>query len=572
MKKSIKFKFIFIFSIILIIACNLIGFITFSSTSAIVTDVITSQATNIAQQAVNRINIEKYGALINSSEETDYYYELREQLSELRETFGIEYLYTMNRTQTETGFKYVYMVDGMPIGDEDASAFLEEEEINNFPGMVKVFDTEKTVVEMSESDDYGALATAYVPINGTNGEFLGVMGADIDVSSFYNSLAKEKLVTLLTTSIILLIGIVIVYFFTTSMTKPIQHLTKQVQQLGNGHLLITSPSNRKDEIGKLTNAIHQMATDIRTVIQRIKASSLILADTSTKLLHNTNETKDASDQISFTMEELAEKSSSQFHSLNESAKVMEEMAIGVTQIAEAASTASNLSYQSLSEVKQGNDAIHTVIQQMNTIQHSVLLSADSMQILKNHAADINSIITFIQELSAQTNLLALNAAIEAARAGEAGKGFAVVANEVRKLAEQTAQSTSGIQSILDQLNKGSNNTAQAMDTMIADVREGLKSVEGAKKAFDRILQSINEMSNQVLEVSTTAEQMTASSEEISASAHESSTIAKETSASTQETVYLTSRQQDLMNNVSKSIEDITSMSVELKQLTSKFTI
>lgn len=269
------------------------------------------------------------------------------------------------------------------------------------------------------------------------------------------------------------------------------------------------------------------------------------------------------------METVSDKSTSQFHSLNESAKVIEELAVGVTQIAEAASKTSDLSYKTVNDVENGKNSINSLTTQMNTIEKSVHHSAGLIETLKITLMKLLLLLPY-KEISAQTNLLALNAAIEAARAGEAGKGFAVVANEVRKLAEQTEHSTSGIQQILDKIDKDTTETVVAMDTVIHDVKNGLQSVDIASNVFSDILSSVNGMSQQVIEVTTTAEQMTASTEEVSASALEASNIAEGTAVSTQETVQLTTKQQELMTDVSATIESISSMSNELNNLVTKF--
>ncbi|MFD2213380.1 methyl-accepting chemotaxis protein [Metabacillus endolithicus] len=571
MLKSIKIKILLIFSLILILSSVLVGFITYSSTSEIVTEVITSQASGIANQAVEIIDLNKYEQLVSSDKETDYYYELREQLNKIREANGVEYLYTINRVKNDKGYDYVYIADGMPVGHEDESQFLEvEEDISEFPSTMNVFESGTTEIEMGVSEEYGALATAYIPIKNSNGEIISVLGVDIDVSKFYNSLATEKRNTLIISAIILFISLAILYFFTSSITKPIKKLTLQVKQMGNGDFSNRFVSKRKDEIGILSSALQQMSEDIRSVIERIHQNSVQLAESSTTLQLITNETKQASDQIALTMEAVSDKSTSQFHSLNESAKVIEELAVGVTQIAEAASKTSDLSYKTVNDVENGKNSINSLTTQMNTIEKSVHHSAGLIGTLKNHSDEITSIITLIKEISAQTNLLALNAAIEAARAGEAGKGFAVVANEVRKLAEQTEHSTSGIQQILDKIDKDTTETVIAMDTVIHDVKNGLQSVDLASNVFSEILFSVNGMSQQVIEVTTTAEQMTASTEEVSASALEASNIAEGTAVSTQETVQLTTRQQELMTDVSATIESISSMSNELNNVVTKF--
>ena len=161
---------------------------------------------------------------------------------------------------------------------------------------------------------------------------------------------------------------------------------------------------------------------------------------------------------------------------------------------------------------------------------------------------INYISDAIAGITEQTNLLALNASIEAARAGEAGKGFAVVAEEIRKLAEQSKESTDEIKEIVSDISKKSGNSTTAMDESMSMLMEQDKSIESTKEIFNKIVDSIkglafsmklindsthdmngdkeivtseiNEISNISQEVASVSEEVTASSEEVTATMNE----------------------------------------------------
>jgi methyl-accepting chemotaxis protein len=381
---------------------------------------------------------------------------------------------------------------------------------------------------------------------------------------------KNKIRMLIINSSIILLSILIVYGFTQYLISPLTKLSRFVEAVGNGDLSHSFESNRKDEIGKLADSVSKMTTNLRDVIQGINHNSHEVSLTTNAILEQALETRAASHQIASTMEQMSIGSTTQFKSLEESVKVMDSMSEGVNQIAQSTSTVSEFSTKTLNEAEQGNKKLNNVIEQMNTISASVNHSSSMLTVLENHSNEIASIVSIIREISAQTNLLALNAAIEAARAGENGKGFAVVAGEVRKLAEQSERSTESIQRLIDNILRDTNQTVQSMETVKNDVDLGKSFVEETGVAFDTILEAIEGIVEQMQEVSATAEELSASTEEITASSIETANIAQHTLNHTKETVAVTLDQDELVTEMSSSIEKLSVMANQLDELTNKF--
>ncbi|HWO96507.1 MAG TPA: HAMP domain-containing methyl-accepting chemotaxis protein [Bacillus sp. (in: firmicutes)] len=571
MKKSIKLKMLFSFSMIVLISCIVISVTSYISSVNLVKDSLSNVASSIASHAVKIIDIQRYQEITVESGETDYYYELRSELNQLRETTGLVYLYTMSREKSNNGYDYYYVVDGMPAGDENASALGEKEEDTRFHlAMDKVFDTGKTQIEMDDTEEYGGLVTSYIPIKSDTGEVIGIIGADFDASQAYQVMHSNKVKLILLTLFILLVSLVIIFSFTHYLVKPLKQLTSEVEKLKNGDLSSNIETNLSDEFGVLTRAFQGLVQDLRQIIRGINSNSSQLVTTSSQLLDSADEVKVGSQQIVATIQEIAAGSEIQFRGAEESVQVMEDMSKGIQHSANSSSSAFERSSLTLVEAEKGHEKVLNVIKHMNDIHQSVEQSGEAIKKLEVRSSEVSEIMNVIQNISAQTNLLALNAAIEAARAGEHGKGFAVVAEEVRKLAEQSTNSAKSVSELISKINVDTAYSVEMMDVVVQRVNSGRTIVQEAGEAFQNILVSIKEVAGQIQEISSAAEQMSTSSEEIVASVTELAKMAEQSAARTKNVVNITLTQDGFINDMAISIQSLSKMAEELDELVHKF--
>lgn len=537
MRKSIRTKLIVILTAMILLIGLTITSISLFSSMKLVEESVSQTAGSIVQNAANVIDLEQYQDEISIDlGETDYYYELREQLNEIRETAGLTYLYTMAREKVNDTYEYYYMVDGAPLEDDTASVIGDvEENIAEFESIVNTFEEETLQIEMSYTDEWGGMISAYYPIKSESGEVIGLVGADIDVTNVYESMFASLRSLIIIIIAIVVISSIIVSAVIIYLIKPLKSLTKQVELVGEGNLTEQIEVNRSDEIGSLANAVNTMQQNLKNMISNISRASESVNGQSEALTTVSNEVQLANKQISVTMQELASSMEKQSDSLN---LLTNEMNTFASKIAEANDSGKEASVDS-KEIQEftfeGSRLMDTSMKKMQLINQTVNDSVKRVQELSVQTNEISSLVGVIQSIADQTNLLALNASIEAARAGEHGKGFAVVAEEVRKLAEQVSNSVQDIRKIAENIQSETKIVEQSLVEGYDLVEEGSNQIQLTGQAFNKIHSSISSIVKQIENISVNLGNITETSQTINQSVEDIASISEEVVAGVEET-------------------------------------
>ncbi|QGG46651.1 methyl-accepting chemotaxis protein [Heliorestis convoluta] len=344
----------------------------------------------------------------------------------------------------------------------------------------------------------------------------------------------------------IVVSIVVAFLVGKRISSPIVKVTAMIDRMAQLDLKedqeIEDIGNRKDEVGTIARAIlttqkqlKMMTRQLRGLSDGVEKNASVINQLLQQMKEQTSETASTTLELSAVMQESAaatEEVTATIQTMEHSIHVMQD------QVREG----SNLS----SEIRKKAEVMQQQTQQATTearqIHSTVKKKVEEAMVEAQKVSQINQLTGAILEITNQTNLLALNAAIEAARAGEAGKGFAVVADEIRKLAEESSETATDIQRIVDLVNASvkelSTSSGQLLKFMdekvfadyqrLIEVSEQYNQdsnktnllMEDFNKTVEEIDQSIHNISQAMNEIAQTSGNGTASIEKIADKSNE----------------------------------------------------
>ncbi|MDR9424367.1 MAG: methyl-accepting chemotaxis protein [Marinobacter sp.] len=339
-----------------------------------------------------------------------------------------------------------------------------------------------------------------------------------------------------------ILGVIFLMFFIIkTINSQVSRLLKGVRYvMENKDLTRLIEISSKDEIADIGTAINELFGRFGHALQKMDRSSVQLAtsteETSSTAGQNAAQVKNQQQQI----EQVAA-------ATEEMSSTSEEISRNTQQVADASKNA-------MEKSETGGQVLHESVDSIRSLAASIEKVNGVIAELESRSVTISDVVDVIRKVADQTNLLALNAAIEAARAGEHGRGFSVVADEVRALAQQTHQSTTQIEEII---NGFRDITESASHSIIESHKLANTTSEQAsdlEQTFTGILADINSISDMASQIATASEEQVAVTHELAGSMESVSEVAILTLTGSQEITEVTEEQarlarelQDLAN-------------------------
>ncbi len=336
-----------------------------------------------------------------------------------------------------------------------------------------------------------------------------------------------------------LVGLLSLWLVNRNIIEPTRSLIEHIARLSQGQFANRVDASRADELGRLAVAANTLRD--------------FLADTFNNLQQSAANLDSASGELNTISTLMAQGASEQFSRTDQVATAMHEMSATSQEVARHAGDAAHAADAADHAAQQGEAVMQSTIHSITAIRSEITSTAEVVRRLEGDSERIGKVLEVIRGIADQTNLLALNAAIEAARAGEAGRGFAVVADEVRTLAQRTAESTAEIHQIIDSVQTGAVNAVRAIESGQQRSEQGVEQVTEAGRMLQNITEAVEAIRDMNRQIATAAEEQTAVAEDISRNLTEITSIA----TTNQQHVERTQAASQNLHSLSLQLSDVT---------------
>ena len=362
---------------------------------------------------------------------------------------------------------------------------------------------------------------------------------------------------------------VVITFIVKAITKVIGHL----DEVADGKLdfkISEKLLQRSDEIGNIARSVHTLIGGLASIVVNIHHSTGELAEFKDDFQKKFETINNSISNVNVAVDEIANGATSQADETQKVNSQINDMGDAITKTSQNVDSLT----QSTEQMKEHNEQLDTTIQELMEISDR---NKESLAAVYNQTNETNqsvmhigNAVDMITDIAGQTNLLSLNASIEAARAGEYGKGFAVVADQIRQLADQSANTAKEIGEMVAELIENSNTSVETMGVVRQEMTGQYEKLNTTKDIFEQLNEEVNNVVTAIESISTEVESLDKLKGEVLGSAESLAAIAQENAASTEETSASMVELGEIVNDCNTKTKQLVDIADSMEENVHKF--
>lgn len=411
----------------------------------------------------------------------------------------------------------------------------------------------------------------YVPVKDNNGNVIGMAFAGEKQQKVVDALSITVKQLIATAAILNIIFIAILVYVAYIINRPLKKITKEVERLASGDVSTKIESKSiLYETNAIADAAKLLQNKLSEVVSNLETDVSELYTNANSLDTEANSCDTGASQIATAMEELATTATTLANNVQDVNTKAIQMGDNIETIFEDVESLTN--HTSAMQTAESNtskaikDTLDCTEEASNGIESVNKQMEETNEAIKN----IGKAVDLIADITTQTNLLSLNASIEAARAGQAGRGFAVVAEEIKKLAEQSAQGADTIKHITEDIVKKSSISVEMIEKVTKSMEKEVESLNSAKADFEVLSLKVNDSIEAVKHIATKTEELDTLKNGILENINDLSAISEENAASNEEVSASVTDISQRINSMSTSVSNVNETDNNIAELMQYF--